>query len=88
MPAMRAAVRKKKGCTRCNASIDALILACAETTDCSAIYTLDAWFADIAKANNLKVEVKTTLPNVSAKQIPLNAPVIHLDAVRKNREPA
>jgi predicted nucleic acid-binding protein len=88
MPAMRAVTKKKKGCTRCNASLDALILACAETTGCAVLYTLDGWFYDVAVANNLRIRVIPTLPDVSAKQLPLRSAVVNIDAGRKNREPA
>jgi predicted nucleic acid-binding protein len=62
------AAGKAQGSTRRAVKVDALILATAEVTGCAAIYTTDKWFADIAKQEGLRVQVRS-LPPVRPRQV-------------------
>jgi hypothetical protein len=63
---------KAKGCTRRAAKLDALILATAEAKGCTAIYTTDGWFDEVAKAAGLTIQVRS-LPPVRPVQVPIPA---------------
>jgi predicted nucleic acid-binding protein len=73
---------RKNGCTKRAAKIDALILATAEITGCAGLYTTDGWFAEIAKREGLRVQIRS-LPPVRPVQVPIpEAPQVHHDPAK------
>jgi len=65
---MLQAGRAASNATKREVKIDALILATAEVVGCAAIYTTDTWFAEIAKQEGLRVQVRS-LPPVRPLQV-------------------
>lgn len=80
-------IGKAGGSTKRAAKVDAMILATAEIVGCTALYTTDRWFREVAKREGLRVEIRD-LPTVRPVQVLIpTVPQIDHDAAKGPRKP-